>query len=102
MSKPYTDVKTAEELLEQHKESALNSTDAECKQHIHSAWSAEAQANVSMGLYDQAICELCKSEISDALTENKTYISDIEALTTKQEIDLYMSNINRAVLTGGR
>ena len=87
---------------EEFKEQQLDSVDAQCKQHIHSYWSAEAQANVSLGLYEQTICELCKAEISSALAENKVYIDHIETLTTIAEIEAYVATITRATLTGGR
>jgi len=87
---------------EEFKEQQLDSVDAQCKQHIHSYWSAEAQANVSLGLYEQTICELCKAEISSALAENKVYIDHIETLTTIAEIEAYVATITRSELTGGR
>jgi len=74
--------------------------DKDCKLHILSYWSGPAQSNVSMGLYDQTTCELCKSEISATLIENKEFIDAIESLTTAAEIDAYMSTITRGTLTG--
>ena len=88
--------------IEDVRELAQSSVDAECSSHILAAWSSNAQRNVSLGLYEQDVCELCKSEVSLALAENKGYIDDIEALNTIQEVDDYVALIQREILLGGR
>ena len=86
----------------QVKESAQNTLDSDCSTHIYASISAETQMNISNGLIEQSIAEICKQEISGALIENKGYIDDIELLNTNAEIDAYMANISRIPLTGGR
>jgi len=54
-----------------------------------------------MGLYEHTIAELCKTEISTVLAENKTYIDHIATLTTIQEIEDYVATITRTSITGG-
>ena len=84
------------------KEQALNQVDADCSAYILSYWSLHAQTNVSNGLYSQDICELCKTEISAVLAENKGYIDDIELLNTIQEIEDFVATITRIPITGAQ
>ena len=88
--------------LAEVKELNQNRVDGDCTGHILAAWSSNAQRNVSLGLYEEDICSLCKAEVSLALAENKGYIDDIEALNTIQEVDDYVALIQREILLGGR
>lgn len=88
--------------IEQIRVKNQDAVDLDCSKLILSYWSKNAQSNASLGLYDQVTCELCKSEISSALIENKTFIDAIELLETASEIDDYVDAINRTELTGGR
>jgi len=87
------------EQLATAKENKQNSLDASCSSYIYSYWSAEAQSNVALGLYEQSICELCKSEISDVLSENVTYVEAVEAMTDINVVNSY--NPPKTVITGG-
>ena len=90
-----------DDLLEVNRDSGKDSLDVSCKAYIYSYWSAEAQSNAALGLIPQDDCELCKTEISAVLVENITFIDHIDTLTTKAEIDTYVSGIVRVVITGG-
>jgi len=88
--------------LDEVKEINQNAVDADCKEYIYQYWSNEAQANASMGLYDEQTTSLCKDEISAVLSENKTFIDTIAGLTSNEEIDNYVESITRTTITGGR
>jgi len=95
---------TLEELasnLEIAQETGQNNLDATCKQYLYLYWSAEAQSNVAMGLYDQQFCELCKTEISDVLSQNKSFVDHVATLALPSEVYEYVQSITRLPITGG-
>jgi len=90
-----------DDLLATNVETAQNQFDVDCRAYILGYWSAPAQSNVSMGLYEQHICELCKEEISTVLTDNTQHIDALSSLTTQEELTSYMNGIVRPVIFGG-
>ncbi len=94
--------KEQELYLISYKKHVLNTLRTECKAYIYSYWSIEAQSNVAMGLYPQNICEICRNEIRDLLSENKTFINTVKNLATVLEIDTYINSITRLTITGKR
>ena len=89
-------------LLATNIENAQNSVDSSCRAFIYASWSAESQSNVAIGLYEQAIADLCKNEIGSALSENVGFVADIGGLSTKEAIDAYVAAIVRTPISGGQ
>ena len=79
-------------------EEAQDRTDNSCKSFIYDAWSAERQANVAMGLYEENICALCKDEIGSTLSDNVGFVDDIALLLTVLEIEAYEANMTRTAI----
>ena len=79
-------------------ENAIVEIKSDTKSHIYASISAESQQNASLGLLPQEQTDCIKEQISVAMTENETFKTDVEALTTNAEIDAYLDNISRTLL----
>jgi len=88
-----TNIYSQEELndnLQSSKDAEMLSINTQCNVNILKHWSLEAQSNVSMGIYEQVICEQCKTEISEMLIDCQNNYDAIEVMVLPSAIKAFI------------